>query len=149
MVERVAIAALAAIFAAGAYAQSNTATPDVSGTWLNNADAASKLVLTEKDGKLRIQELSSDKPVADYTCAMDGKECTVKESGHSEKVMIYYNGPKVVEIKERGEETVKRRFAVGSDGKTLEVEIIPLSGPQKPEKQTFQREPALNAKSTS
>jgi hypothetical protein len=150
MIAKLAIVVLSGTFAAAAFAQTSNTPPDVSGSWVNAANGANKIVLTEKDGKLRVQEFSSgDKPVTDYLCALDGRECAVKEDGRSEKVMVYFNGPKLVEIKERGNDTVKRRFTLSADGKTLDVEMVPLSGEQKPEKLTFQLQTPANGKSSS
>jgi hypothetical protein len=150
MIAKLAIVVLSGTFAAAAFAQTSNAPPDISGSWVNAANGANKIVLTEKDGKLRVQEFNSgDKPVTDYLCALDGRECAVKEDGRSEKVMLYFNGPKLVEIKERGNDTVKRRFTLSADGKTLDVEMVPLSGEQKPEKLTFQLQTPANGDSSS
>jgi hypothetical protein len=150
MMARLAIVALSGTFAAAAFAQASNEPPDISGSWVNAANGANKMVLTEKDGKLHVQEFSNgDKPVTDYLCALDGRECAVKEEGRSEKVMLYFNGSKLVEIKERGNDTVKRRFTLSADGKTLDVEMVPLSGEQKPEKLTFQLATPANGKSSS
>jgi hypothetical protein len=150
MIAKLAIVVLSGTFAAAAFGQASNAPPDISGSWVNTANGANKMVLTEKDGKLRVQEFNGgDKPAADYLCALDGRECAVKEDGRSEKVMVYFNGPKLVEIKERGNDTVKRRFTLSADGKTLEVEMVPLSGEQKPEKLTFQLATPANGKTGS
>jgi hypothetical protein len=149
MTAKLLAVAFAGTFIAAVFGQTSATPPDVSGTWVDTANGASKIKLTEKDGKIHVEELSSDKPVSDYTCTLDGVECPVKEDGHSEKVMLYYNGPKLVEIKERGNDAVKRRFTLNPDGKTLEVEMIPLSGEQKTEKLTFEREASANAKGSS
>jgi hypothetical protein len=58
-------------------------------------------------------------------------------------------GPSWWRFKERGNDTVKRRFTLSADGKTLDVEMIPLSSEQKPEKLTFQRETPASGKSSS
>jgi hypothetical protein len=148
MIAKLAIVVLSGTFAAAAFAQTSNAPPDISGSWVNAANGANKMVLTEKDGKLRVEEFSNGGKLTDYLCALDGRECAVKEDGHSEKVMVYFNGPKLVEIKERGNDTVKRRFTLSADGKTLDVEMIPLSGEQKAEKLTFQLETPANGKSS-
>jgi hypothetical protein len=55
-------------------------------------------------------------------------------------VMTYYNGPKLIEIIERGNDVTKRRFSLSQDGKTLVVEIMPLTDESKVTTRTFQKE---------
>jgi hypothetical protein len=137
---------LAGVFAGPAFGQTSNVQPDVSGTWIG---PTGKIILTQKDGSLRVQSFNGDKSAADYTCNLDGRECAVKEAGRPEKVMVYFNGPKLVEIKEHGNDSEKRRFTLSADGKTLQVEMIPLSSEQKPETLTFQREGPANGKTGS
>jgi hypothetical protein len=117
-------------------------TPDVSGTWLADSNASLKLIFEQKDGKIHFQELDGDKVKTDFTCTVTGQECAVKEDGHPEKVMLYFNGAKLVEIRERGTGTVKERFTVSEDGKTLTEETVPMSSDQKAETLSFRRQAA-------
>ena len=84
--------------------------------------------------------MSGDKVEAEFTCSLNGEECPVKEAGHSEKVMMYFNGEKLVEIRERGDSTVKRWLTLSPDGKTLKVETVPLSSDQRAETVEFRRQ---------
>jgi hypothetical protein len=84
--------------------------PNLSGTWLGQSNAAQKWVFDQKDGKIHIKEMDGDRVDADFTCSLDGQECAVKEDGRSEKITMYFNGAKLVEIRERGSETVKQRL---------------------------------------
>ena len=143
---KLATVVLSGILAAPMFGQASNAQPDVSGTWVGGAG---KMILNEKDGKLHLQSFNGNSLASDYTCALDGSECAIKEAGHSEKVMVYFNGPKLVEIKERGSDTGKRRFTLSQDGKTLQVEVVPLNSDQKPETLTFQRQDPANGKSGS
>jgi hypothetical protein len=115
-------------------------TPDLSGTWLAESNASQKWVLTQKDGKIHVKEMAGDKVEADFTCSLSGEECVAKENGHREKIEMYFNGPKLVEIRERGGQTIKQRLAVSDDGKTLTVEEVPLSSTQKGETRLFHRQ---------
>jgi len=114
-------------------------TPDVSGTWQSDSNASVKWVLEQKDGKIHVQEMNGEKVETDFTCSLSGTECAVKEGGHSEKMMMYFNGPKLVEIRERGSDTLKRRLSVSDDGKKLTVETVPLSALDKSETESFHR----------
>lgn len=117
-------------------------TPNLSGTWLADSNGSLKLIFDQKDGNIHVQEVEGDKVKADFTCTLNGQECSVKEDGHSEKVMLYFNGTKLVEIRERGPETIKQRFGVSDDGKTLTEETVPLSSTQKAETLSFRRKAA-------
>ncbi len=129
-------------------AQTNTQ-PDVSGTWVQNSNGAIKWIFAQKDGSMHVREMDGDRVVGDFTCALSGAECVVKEDGHSEKVMFYYNGPKLVAIRVRGDDALKQRLSVSADGKTLQVETVPLSTSQKAETLTFQRQTATSTGSKS
>ena len=115
-------------------------TPDMSGTWLSNSDASLKWILDQKSGTIHVQEVVGDKVEADFTCPLTGQECSAKESGHAEKVMMYFNGNKLVEISEHGNSSVKKRLILSPDGKTLTVNTIPLSSDQKAETASFRRQ---------
>ena len=85
-----------------------------------------------------VQEVNGQK-VAEYECNTMGRECEIKEDGHSAKVSMWFNGPKLVEMRTRGSEVVKRRFLVTSDPDTLELEIIPIAPGGKSETVRFSR----------
>ena len=116
--------------------------PNVSGTWLADSNGSLKLIFDQKDDRMHVQEVEGDKVKADFTCTLNGQECSVKEGGHFEKVMLYFNGAKLVEIRERGSDTVKQRFTVSDDGKTLTEETVPLTSDQKAETISFRRQTA-------
>jgi hypothetical protein len=121
--------------------------PDLSGTWLDSSNSAEKITFNEKGDKIQVREQDGDKVLADYTCNLSGQQCNVKEAGHPVKVMIYYNGSKLIEIKERGSDVEKRRFSLGQDGKTMLVETIPLSSAGgQPITRTYQKENSQVAK---
>jgi hypothetical protein len=115
-------------------------TPDVSGTWRSDSNASLKWILNQEAGNIHVQELSGNKVEADFTCSLNGTECKVKEKGHSEKVIMYFNGAKLVEIRERGSNTIEQRLTVSADGKTLTVETVPLAPYQKAETLLFRRQ---------
>jgi hypothetical protein len=115
-------------------------TKDFSGTWQSDSNASQKWVLDQKDGRIHVQEMNGGRVEADFTCALNGQECAAKENGRSEKIMMYFNGDKLVEIRERNAVSSKQRLTVSDDGKTLTVETVPLSSDQKAETLSFRRQ---------
>jgi hypothetical protein len=149
MVKLIRIAPIiAAAFSACLFAQ-QPADQDISGTWVQSSNKAIKWTFVQKDGAMHIQQMNGGKVIVDFTCTLNGKECETKEDGRSEKIMLYYNGPKLVVIKERGNDALKQRIALSSDGKTFQLETVPLSESQKSETMTFQRQSAPNTNNKS
>jgi hypothetical protein len=122
-----ALMALISGFVPISLAQGPASDPDLSGTWLDGA--ASKITFNEKGDEIQVREMDGDRVIADFSCNLSGQQCDVKEAGHTVKVTMYYNGSKLVEITERGNDVEKRRFSLGQDGATMQMEIIPLSSP--------------------
>jgi hypothetical protein len=119
--------------------------PDVSGTWVSENHVT--WILTQKDDTLHVVEMTGEKPSADFTCPLNGQSCNVKIDGHSEKMMVYFNGDRLVEILEGHAGVTKRRLTVSADGKVLTVEFVPLSSQDKSEKTVFHRGSAANSRS--
>ena len=121
------------------FAQSSS-DPDMSGTWVDQSNAGHKIDMQEKGDKIQVREMDGDRILANYTCNLTGSQCSFKEDGRTVDVMMYYNGPKLVEIKTRGSDVEKRRFTLADDGKTMQVEVIPLSGDGKTVRSTYQKQ---------
>jgi hypothetical protein len=115
--------------------------PDVSGTWVDQSNNSSKWILTEKDGSIHVVEMKGDRVETEFTCPMNGQECAI--AGRHEKAMVYYNGDKLVEITEGHEGSVKKRLTVSADGKTLAVELVPLTSTEKTENLVFRRDQTM------
>ncbi len=113
--------------------------PTIAGTWLLQSDSNEKLVLEHSGDKIHVQEFKGPELKSDFSCSDDGKDCSVKEGGHSEKVSFYFNGPKLVELETRGDNVIQRHFALAGDGKSLEVEMVSISPPGKPDKMEYSR----------
>jgi hypothetical protein len=126
------------LLAAGA-AMAQTA-PSLSGTWQAENDQSMKWVVAQTGDEVHIRESDGSAIKSDFTCAANGKECSVKDSGRAEKVSLWFNGQTLVELCTRGSDVVKRRFSLDSDGKTLEVEVLPIVPPGRTEKIAFTRE---------
>jgi hypothetical protein len=143
VVTRIAVAALVFGVVSVPLALSQSASePDLSGNWVDSSNASDKITIQEKGNKIQVHETDGDKVTADYTCSLSGQQCESKEDGHSAKVMIYYNGSKLVEITERGSDVSKRRFSLSKDGNTMSVEIIPVSSEGNTTTRTYQKQDA-------
>lgn len=137
----ISIAALLTVaFSPLCFAQAGSSDPDLSGTWLDSSNSAQRITFTEKGDSIQVRESDGTRVIADYRCNLTGTQCEVKEDGKPVKVMIYYNGSKLVEIKERGNDVEKRRFSLGKDGKTMQMEVIPLSSQGKTITRSYQKE---------
>jgi hypothetical protein len=143
-----AVLALTFAFSSIAFAQTGS-DPNLSGNWVDKSDAAKKIALTEKGDTIKVHETDGDKVIADYTCNLSGKQCDIKEDGHSAKVMMYYNGSKLVEITERGSDVTKRRFSLSQDGNTMTMELIPVSPEGNNTTRAYEKQNAQIAKTGS
>lgn len=88
---------------------------DQSGVWM----------IQEQGNGVHLTNSQGDRKIAEFVCDL-GKECEVKDAGKKVKVTMYFNGAKLVIMETRGEEVLKRRFAVAETGDVLEVENIPV-----------------------
>jgi len=100
------------------------------GTW-ESTDPALTLALEQNGDAIRITESHADQQPSKIECNVGGKECQVKDSGRSAKIMLWYNGAKLVEMETRGSEVVKRRFSASDDA--MEIELIPIVPDGKPQ----------------
>lgn len=132
--------------------------PNLNGTWQLDpakSDGANQQANTrftrviEQDGtKIHMVETVSTsdgkQQSIEVRCNTLGQQCNVTGPGHEAHVSFWYNGPALVEMDTavHGKDTVtKRRAKLSDDGKTLEVEVIPLVPPGKPhEKLVFVRQ---------
>jgi len=116
--------------------------PDLNGSWQVDAtksDVHSHLPpgltwdIQQTDDKIQITERVGDKNVSQLTCQTNGKDCVVKDAGHSAKASFYYNGPMLVELETMGDNVTKKRLRTADDG-TLTVEVMHINPSSKDEK---------------
>lgn len=139
--------ALGVLLAAGvAMADDQTDRAKLSGNWQSDAGNQSSWTLSEDGDSIHIVNSDKGQTVADFKCSTSGKECSVKDSGHSAKVSMWFNGSKLVELETVGSQTVKRRFSVSGSGDTMDLETIPVSGSGSTETVHFKRAPVQAAK---
>ena len=106
--------------------------PDFSGNWKLNVSGShikdskleaelARLTISQKEPAITLAE--SDGHAVECTTA--GKECETKVS----KVSFWYNGSKLVEMEYQGRagHVRKRRLSLSADGKTLQMEVIPIT----------------------
>ncbi|HLK64393.1 MAG TPA: hypothetical protein VKU19_13190 [Bryobacteraceae bacterium] len=89
--------------------------------------------LEEHDGSIRVTQEANGQKITEYVCNTMGQECKIKEGGRTATVSMWFNGSKLVEMRTRGTEVVKRRFEVAGDGDVLDLEVIPIAPAGKPE----------------
>jgi hypothetical protein len=118
--------------------------PDLNGKWRLNPSLSEVHSQLPSDFTWRIEQSDSaihlvqqgqeGKQSGDIRCATDGKDCKIKDEGHSATVSFYYNGPVLVELETEGQSAVtKKRMQVSSDGTTLTVNVIHIVPADKPQ----------------
>ena len=126
----VRILLVTSLFAFGAVADENADRARLAGAWQVQNEAgtpsASVWVLDEKNDSMHITNMKGDRKLAEFECNTVGHECEIEDSGRHAKVSLWFSGPKLVELETRGDEVVKRRFAVSGQADTLELELIPV-----------------------
>ena len=95
-------------------------------------------ILKNKDEFIHITRSVGGQTVSDFECNV-GLECAVKDAGKAAKVMMYFNGARLVETETKGNEVVKRRFTIASNDDTLEVEVMRVVPAGDTEKLVFKR----------
>jgi hypothetical protein len=129
-----------------AFADDATERAKLNGTWQSQGGSAAIAVWT-LDGQgdvFHITNSLGDKKIAEFACNL-GKECEVKDAGRKIKVTLFFNGPKLVLLKTRGEEVVKLRFGSVETGDALDLEVIPVSPDGKTETLHLKRLPNVAA----
>ena len=120
------------------------ANTNLSGTWSLQSDSAIKWTLTQTADSVQLKEMKGAEVQADLSCNIGGKECDGKDEGHTVKVSMWFNGPKLVVLETRGNDITRSRLEVGAKGQTLKVEVTHMSSGTKSEKLTFLRENSPN-----
>lgn len=110
------------------------------GSWILQNEPSLKLIVEQNDQKIHVREMKGQEVTAEYTCGLDGKECEFKQEGHPAKVSLWFNGPKLVELRSRGNQVTRRRFSFAPDGKSLNVELSEFSPNEKHEMLAYSRQ---------
>jgi len=139
------IATVGILLAAVALADDVDQRAKLTGSWQEASDAKEAWVLQPVPDGMHITSSTAGKTVVEVDCKM-AQECDIKDSGHHAKVMMYFNGPKLVATETMGSRIVKRRFTVTGDDNTMELEVIPIEPDGKTETIVFKRVTTQTAK---
>jgi hypothetical protein len=135
---------LAILFCAAARADDTTDRGKLMGSWQMEAAAtdAAGWSFSPQGDSVKVTEVESGNTVADFVCGTDGTPCNVKISGKKASVSLWYNGPKLVVLEQRGSETVERKFMVATVGDQMQVEVLQMGPGGKNETLKFKRSAA-------
>lgn len=129
------------LLSSGALADDASARAKLNGMWKDDAGGkdAGVWTLEGKGDAVKVTYSLGDRKLTEFECGTTGRECEMKDSGRSAKVSVWFNGPKLVALETKGSEVIKRRFGVGSQDNTLELEVIPIVPQGKAETLHFTR----------
>ena len=140
----------ALLIVSAAFADNDSSRAKLMGKWLQsdgNEEAKSSWTLLDGSAdSIHITISNGTQVVAEFECNTVGQECAVKAAGRKAKVSMWFNGPKLVEMETVGAQVVKRRFSIGGDGETMDLETIPISPAGKTQISHFKRVPPVVAK---
>lgn len=126
----VAMCAAASVAVTGslASAQDDAERAKLNGAWQAQEGGATQAVWTIQSTGNGMSVVSSqgDKKIVEFVCDL-AKNCDAKDAGKKVKVMLYFNGPKLVVMETKGDEIVKRRFGFGQTADVMELEIMPVN----------------------
>ena len=123
--------------------------PDVSpnaenpwvGTWHEQNDTTAELTLSLTGETIQVREVRAGRLVAEYTCKLDGKDCSFKDEGRKATVSLWKNGPKLVEMRTRGGHVTRRRFTFDDKASTLQAEDADMAPNGRTENVAYVRTP--------
>lgn len=117
--------------------------PELNGTWqLSSAHEGrlkfETLLIQQTEDGVRISESGAKEKTVDFACAVDGKECKLKEGA----VSFWYNGPVLVmmEMHHNRDVVTKTRLVPSEDGKTLSLEVTHVSPSGASSTYTFKKQ---------
>src|SRR5580658_4364104 len=123
---KVLVTTVSALLIAGsAFAADDAVRAKLAGKWQQSDGNGESWTLKESGDSMQVTNAKSTATIEEFECNTVGKECAIKRAGHKSKVVLYFNGPKLIEMETTGNQVVKRRFAVTGDGDTMDLETIP------------------------
>ncbi len=106
------------------------------GVWQQEDDSGKGIsvwVLETNADSLRVTNSQGDQKLSESDCKPTGAECEGMNSGRKVKVVMYFNGPALVQLETAGSDVIKRRFTVTDKPDMMDLEVIPLAGHAKAE----------------
>ena len=143
MIYMIALTALLPLVSA--LADDVTARERLIGVWQQQDDSGkgvSTWVMEAKGNLLHITNSQGDQILSEISCDPTGAECDGTVSGKKAKVVMYYNGPTLVELETIGSDVVKRRFTVAEQPDLMEIEVMAITGNTKSETLHLKRMPS-------
>jgi hypothetical protein len=140
---------LAILFCATACADDIADRGKLMGSWQTEpaTSEAAQWSFSPQGDSVKVTETESGNTVADFVCGTDGTACNVKISGKKASVSLWYNGPKLVVLEQKGSDAVERKFAIAPAGDQMEVEVLQMGPGGKSETLKFKRSAASSAAS--
>jgi hypothetical protein len=115
------------------------------GVWQQQDDSGkgvSVWVVETKGNSLHISNSQGDQKLSEIECKPTGDECDGTASGKKTKVVMYYNGPTLVELETVGSDVVKRQFTVTEQPEVMELAVMAITGNTKSETLHLKRMPS-------
>jgi hypothetical protein len=135
---------LAILFCATACADDSVDRGKLMGSWRTEPAAAEAVQwsFSPQGDSVKVTQVESGNTVADYVCGTDGTPCAVKISGKKASVSLWYNGPKLVVLEQKGSDAVERKFMIAPAGDQMEVQVLQMGPGGKTETLKFKRSEA-------
>jgi hypothetical protein len=137
------VVSLGILFCAAAWAADDMADREkLMGQWQMEAAGVTWSFIPQGDS-VKVTEVEGGSKVADFICNTEGTPCDVKISGKKASVSLWYNGGKLVELEQKGSETVRRRFTIApATADQMELEVVQIAPAGKNETLKFKRSAA-------
>lgn len=119
------------------------------GTWQETDESGKGIsiwVLETNADSLHVTNSQGDQKLSEIDCKPEGAECEGTDSGKKVKVMMYFNGPTLVQMETAGSDVIKRRFTVNDKSDIMDLQIIPITGHAKTETLHLKRMPVTASK---
>jgi hypothetical protein len=87
--------------------------------------------LESKGDVLRVVRTDNGKVTLEATCKPDGTDCSATDEGKKVTVIMYFNGPALVQMETRDSYVTTRKFALDGESGRMTIEVNPITGPGK------------------
>jgi hypothetical protein len=127
-------ASIAFLFCASMLADNVSDRAKLLGSWQQqDAKEATVWMLEMKGEALHIKESLGDQKVSEVECPPKGADCEGTIKGMKATVSMYYDGPALVLFSTIGSDVTRRRFSVTGQPDIMEIDVMPIVGPDKAE----------------
>ena len=119
------------------------------GVWQQQDDSGNGIsiwVVEAKGNSLHITNSQGDQKLSEIECKPTGAECEGTVSGKKAKVVMYYNGPSLVELETIGSDVVQRQFTVAEQPDIMELAVMAITGKTKSETLHLKRMPSTSSR---